>query len=101
VKTFLGRRSRFPTNYKTYIGLNRVLQGTGADVMKRKLAELHRVRKETGFVMRITNHDAVLGDATTPETLGKVSKVLNAQSFPFKVPILWNVGTGPTWADCK
>lgn len=101
VKTLLGRRSRFPTNYKTYIGLNRVLQGTGADIMKQKLVELHAMRKETGFVMRITNHDAVLGDATTPETLTKVTAALNAQSFPLKVPILWKCGTGRSWAECK
>ena len=101
VKTLVGRRSRFPTNYKTYIGLNRVLQGTGADVMKRKLKELHDARKETGFVMRITNHDAVLGDATQPDTLAKVAEVLNRQSFPLKVPILWKCGTGANWAECK
>lgn len=101
VKTMLGRRSRFPTNYKTYIGLNRILQGTGASIMKKKLIELHDARKDTGFVMRITNHDAVLGDVTTPETLGKVSAILNRQSYALKVPILWECGVGPTWADCK
>jgi DNA polymerase I-like protein with 3'-5' exonuclease and polymerase domains len=99
VKTLLGRRSRFPTNYKTYIGLNRVLQGTGASIMKRKLIELHDARAETGFVMRITNHDAVLGDATTPETLSKVSAILNHQSFDLKVPILWECGVGRNWGS--
>lgn len=99
VKTMLGRRSRFPTNYKTYIGLNRVLQGTGASIMKKKLIELHDARKDTGFVMRITNHDAVLGDATTPETIGKVSEILNRQSYPLKVPILWEVGVGRDWGS--
>jgi activator of HSP90 ATPase len=69
--------------------------------MKQKLVELHAQRKETGFVMRITNHDAVLGDATTSETKEKVSAILNAQSFPLKVPILWECGTGKTWAECK
>ena len=101
VKTMLGRRSRCVHNYKPYIGLNRVLQGTGASIMKRKLTEVHAQRKDTGFVMRITNHDAVLGDATTPETKDKVSTILNAQSYPMKVPILWECGTGRTWADCK
>lgn len=101
VKTLLGRRSRFPTNFKTYIGLNRVLQGTGADIMKRKLVELHKARRDTGLVMRITNHDAVLGDATTPETLPKVHEILNTQSFDLKVPILWQCGTGKNWAEAK
>lgn len=101
VKTLMGRRSRFPTNYKTYIGLNRVLQGTGADIMKKKIVELHKMRKDTGFVMRITNHDAVLGDATTPETLGKVTEILNKQSFQLRVPILWKCGVGSSWATTK
>jgi len=101
VKTLLGRRSRCVNNYKPYIGLNRVLQGTGASIMKQKLTELHDARKDTGFVMRITNHDAVLGDATTPETLGKVSEILNRQSFKLTVPILWKCGTGANWAEAK
>lgn len=101
VKTLVGRRSRFPDSFKTYIGLNRVLQGTGADIMKKKLAELHRARRQTGFVMRLTVHDAVGGDATLPETKQRVSEILNAQSYPLKVPILWSANTGPNWAACK
>jgi DNA polymerase I-like protein with 3'-5' exonuclease and polymerase domains len=101
VKTLVGRRSRFAGNSKTYIGLNRVLQGTGADIMKRKLAELHRERKHTGFVMRLTIHDAVGGDATLPETRSRVSEILNAQSYALKVPILWSTKSGPNWAECK
>lgn len=102
VKTIAGRRGRSPDGYKSYIGLNKVLQGSGADVMKVKLAELHRARKETAFLMRLTVHDAVGGDAQTPETEGLVKEILNSQSFPeMKVPILWSVGTGRSWADCK
>ena len=101
VKTFAGRRSRFPTNYKTYIGLNRVLQGTGADIMKLKLAELHRARRYTGLLMRLTVHDAVGGDARMRETKARVSEILNAQTWAFKVPILWSVNTGKNWAACK
>lgn len=102
VKTIAGRRSRFPTNYKTYIGLNRVLQGSGADYLKRKGVELHRERKYTGFLMRLTVHDALGGDAQTPETLARVSEILDRQSFPqLKVPIKWKVGTGPNWAETK
>ena len=102
VKTLLGRRSRFTDGFKTYIGLNRVLQGTAADIMKRKLAELHKVRKWTGLLMRLTVHDAVGGDAQMQETRDRASEVLNAQSFPeLRVPILWSSGSGWSWADCK
>lgn len=101
VKTYEGRRSRYPTNYKTYSGLNRVLQGTGADIMKKKLAALHRERKHTGLLLRVTVHDAAGGDAQMQETRVRVSEVLNAQSYPLKVPILWSVNTGVNWAACK
>lgn len=102
VKTILGRRSRFPNNWKTYIGLNRVLQGSGAEVVKKKAVELHRERKHTGLLMRMTIHDAFTGDAQMPETKQRVSELLNQQSFPaLKIPILWNVGTGKTWAAAK
>ena len=101
VKTLTGRRSRFPTHYKTYIGLNRVLQGTGADILKRKLAELHRERKQTGFLLRMTVHDAVGGDAQLPETQARVIEILNAQSFQLRIPILWECKTGRNWAECK
>ncbi len=102
VKTMMGRRSRFPSGYKTYIALNRVLQGSGADIMKQKLVELHRHRTETGLLMRLTNHDAVLGDPQMPETRERVSELLNAQSFPeLKVPILWDVKVGKSWAGAR
>ncbi len=99
IKTMLGRRSRFPDNYKTYIALNRVLQGTGADIMKRKLVELHNARKDTGLLMRLSVHDAVTGDARMPETMSRVNEILNRQSFETKVPILWECKQGPNWAD--
>jgi len=102
VKTMLGRRSRFPNAYKTYIGLNRVIQGTGADILKRKTVDLHKVRKATGFLMRITAHDELVGDANDEGTLPAMMEILNHQSFPnMRVPILWEGKIGPTWADCK
>lgn len=102
VKTLLGRRSRFPNNYKTYIGLNRVLQGSGADILKQKMVELHDARFDTGFLMRMTVHDELGGDSQHEEALARVMAILNRQSFPqLRVPILWTGKTGRTWADCK
>jgi len=101
IRTYLGRRSRFPDNYNTYRGLNRVIQGTAADINKQKIVEVHRERKHTGFVLRLTKHDEIMGDATQPDTKEKVEEILNRQSFPFTIPILWDTKTGPTWAHCK
>jgi DNA polymerase I-like protein with 3'-5' exonuclease and polymerase domains len=102
VRTASGRRSRFADGYKTYRALNRVISGTAADINKQKLVELHRERKRTGFLMRMTVHDEVGGDAQTPETATMVSEILNRQSFPeLKVPIRWSVKTGANWAEAK
>jgi DNA polymerase I-like protein with 3'-5' exonuclease and polymerase domains len=101
VRTHLGRRARFPEKEFTHKALNRVIQGTAADIMKTKIVELHRERKHTGFLMRTTVHDEVNGDAPDLESARRVEEILNRQSFPFRVPILWKVGTGPNWAEAK
>lgn len=100
VRTILGRRARFPNKEFTHAALNYVIQGSAADIMKQKLVELHAERKDTGFVMRQTVHDEVDGDALSEETADKVRVILNRQSFNTKVPIIWKVKTGATWAQC-
>jgi DNA polymerase-1 len=99
VKTYLGRRSHFPTKERLHKALNSVIQGTAADVMKQKILELYQTRHDTEFTMRMTVHDEVDGDVPSPEHAKKVSEILNTQSFPFRVPILWSVDTGTDWAE--
>jgi DNA polymerase I-like protein with 3'-5' exonuclease and polymerase domains len=102
VKTILGRRSRFPDNYRAHKALNCVLQGSGADHMKTKLVELHKARKDTALLMRMTAHDSVGGDAQErTATLTRVRSVLNEQTIKVNVPIVWECGTGPNWAEAK
>ncbi len=102
VSTILGRRSRFPNDYGLHRGLNRVLQGSGADILKRKIIDLHNMRKQTGFLMRCTVHDSVFGDIPDAESAAMVKKVLNEQTYHLRVPILWSTGTSTTnWADVK
>jgi DNA polymerase I-like protein with 3'-5' exonuclease and polymerase domains/SAM-dependent methyltransferase len=101
VKTMLGRRSRFPNDFKIHKALNAVIQGSAADIMKTKLVELYKMRKELGFTMRMTIHDEICGDVPDVETANKISALLNEQSFDLAVPILWEVGTGKSWAEAK
>lgn len=101
VRTVLGRRSRFPNRQRLHKALNAIIQGSAADVMKRKLVELYRTRKETGFVMRMTVHDEVVGDCPDLESARLVEAVLQRQSFDLKIPILWDVKVGPNWADVE
>ena len=99
VKTLMGRRARFPDKTWCHKALNYVIQGSAADIMKKKLVELHRARKVTGFVMRQTVHDEVDGDSLTPETPEMVRAILNRQTLELKVPIVWEVSTGKNWAE--
>jgi len=101
VKTILGRRARFRTAEElmwAHAAVNYVIQGSAADIMKMKLVELHKARKYTGLLMRMTVHDEVGGDARMRETAQRVREILNRQSFKLKAPIVWEVETGKNWA---
>lgn len=100
VKTIMGRRARFPKGWGTHKAISRVIQGSAGDIMKKKLVELHKERKKTGFVMRVTNHDEVCGDAPDEESAKMVKEILNRQSFELEVPILWEMKTGKNWREC-
>jgi len=101
VKTFLGRRGRFPDKQNLHKALNKVIQGSAADTAKKKLIEIHKARKETGFVMRFPVHDEINGDSPDQKCTEMVGKILNEQTTAFRVPILWKVGTGANWAEAK
>jgi DNA polymerase-1 len=101
VKTISGRRARFTEKRFMHGALNAVIQGTAADVNKKKIVELHRERFWTGLKMRMTVHDEVCGDIPDHDAAVRVREILNQQSYPeLRVPILWDVKMGPNWADC-
>ena len=97
VKTLLGRRSRFPRAERLHKAVNSILQGSAADVMKKKLVELHAERRRTGMTMRFTVHDEVCADAPDAASAAMATEILNRQSFKLSVPILWDAGVGETW----
>ena len=98
VTTILGRRARLTSHF--YKALNRMIQGSAADVMKLKLVALHAARGSTGLRLRATVHDEVVGDIPDRDGAARVGEVLNAQSVDLPVPILWDVSTGETWGAC-
>jgi DNA polymerase I-like protein with 3'-5' exonuclease and polymerase domains len=101
VKTVLGRRSRFPNEYKIHKALNAVIQGSAADIMKTKLIEVFDQRKALNFTLRMTIHDEVCGDVPDVESAQRIDELLNRQSIAMAVPILWETGTGASWAEAK
>jgi DNA polymerase-1 len=102
VKTYLGRRGRFDEEHdRFYSALNKVIQGTAADIMKKKILRLHQMRKELEITPRMTVHDEADGDLCNPDKKKLLQEVLDYQEIPTRVPILWDLGIGKNWADAK
>lgn len=101
VMTHLGRRARFPGKQRLHSALNRVVQGTAADINKRMLVEVYNRREELGLTLRMTVHDEVDADLKDPGLLPKIEDVFNTQYIPLKVQILWDAETGPSWGEAK
>lgn len=99
VMTLLGRRARLTGRFHS--SLNRIIQGGAADINKRLLIELYKMRKELGIVMRLTVHDEVMGGLFDRGMQSAIDKLLNTQYFDLRVPILWDSKVGANWAACK
>ena len=99
ITTLSGRRSRFPGGSRSHKALNAEIQGSAADIAKLKLIELHSERDRTGFIMRFPCHDEVCGDVPNKESADMVNEILNRQTTKLRIPILWDTGVGPNWAD--
>jgi DNA polymerase I-like protein with 3'-5' exonuclease and polymerase domains len=99
VRTVLGRRRRYRTGDRFYSAMNSILQGTAADIMKRKILELYRNRKRLGLTPRFTVHDEKDGDVESNEALPEIQKLLDTQTTALNVPIIWNAKTGANWQE--
>lgn len=100
VRTVLGRRTRFPRKERLHKALNGAVQGSAADLNKRKLVELHAERKRLGLTLRLTVHDEAGMDVPDEAAARGVDELLNRQTTPLRVPILWDTKTGANWAEC-
>lgn len=101
VRTIDGRRARFDRGDRFYSALNRIIQGTEGDVNKRVLVAVHNLRQELGLTPLFTVHDELDAELHDPQNLMKVKEILNTQYYDFAVPILWEAGIGPSWAEAK
>lgn len=103
VRTIMGRRARFPDGQRLHAALNRVIQGSAADIFKRKLLTLYRNRKTIGIhKLRMPVHDEEAGDILKGEIYRKrLVECFQEQEFPeLTVPILWDVAFGANWKEC-
>lgn len=111
VTTILGRRRYVPElfandpterSYGERIATNTPIQGSGADVCKLAMLGIDRALRAHGLEARVVLqiHDELLLD--TPE--GEVERVLPVvreameRAAPLDVPLVVEIGVGPTWA---
>lgn len=108
IRTISKRRRRYEPNENLNSALNAVIQGTEADIMKDKIVQTYRNRKELGITkLFFTVHDEL--DGSCPKDKAeKVSKewkeMLDSHNswetrygVKFQVPIVWEVKHGATW----
>lgn len=102
LKSFLGRRCRFPDPDRIYTkALNSIIQPTAADANKLALVAAYRERKSLEIVMRMTTHDSLESDLRNRSKLDAYKELLNEQRMALSVPLLWDVNTGDRWSACK
>ena len=101
IKTVLGRRCRFPTddsgNYDwVYRALNRLIQGSSADQMKKAMIDVDRA----GHYLQLQVHDELdlsVEDHQEGLKVGEIIRDSVKASVPFKV----DVEIGPSWGEVK
>lgn len=102
VKTLLGRRARFGhKNHRVHSALNRVVQGTAADINKLMLVDVYNHRHELGLTLRFTVHDELDADVRADANVKAIETFFNKQRLELAVPILWDVGVGKSWGTAK
>ncbi len=101
VTTVLGRRARFKKDDSFYKAVNRVIQGSAADLFKLALRDLYKERKTLGITsLRQIVHDEFNFDKEPGEVYSKrILEFLDQQRFPLEIPITWELKTGRNWRE--
>lgn len=84
---------------KCYVALNRLIQGSAADIMKLALVKAY----DGGYfdTMRLTVHDEVDGDITKVEQIMDLKNDLEKPEFLdniMRVPLIWEPTVGTSWS---
>lgn len=101
VMTMLGRRARFPDGDRLHSALNRVIQGSAADILKLKLLEVYDNRKFLDYhKLLFTVHDDINFATYNLRKVRYIKECLEApiQELKVRVPILWDVEVGKNWS---
>ena len=112
VTTLLGRRQRFGDRWEDMMhklrkfashhsALNRIIQGSAADIFKMKLLMLYENRNTIGIhKLRQPVHDEATGDIERSEQARKrLQEAFDEVTIPLRVPLLWDLGFGKNWKE--
>lgn len=98
IRTILGRKCRFtPAQLragKAYKALNRRIQGSSADQMKKAMI----LAEQAGFKLRLQVHDEVDKDILPGEDPRELAQIM-MDAVPSTVPFWVDVETGPNWGE--
>jgi DNA polymerase-1 len=101
VRTLMGRRSRFKhysgstRRQYTHKALNRILQGSGADMIKMAMIVVYR---ELGKIPLLSNHDENNYNIVE-HSEAKVLAELMENALPIAVPNRIDAGVGKNWSE--
>jgi DNA polymerase I-like protein with 3'-5' exonuclease and polymerase domains len=122
IRTLLGRKCRFPLwepttwglnkalpyeeaaakygsrirRAMTYKGLNKLLQGSSADQIKKAIVDLHKA----GYTMLLSVHDEIALSVDTREDAEAAAEIMR-NCVELEVPSKVDVEIGPTWGGAE
>lgn len=101
ITTVLGRRCRFPKddagNYQwAHKALNRLVQGSSADQMKKAMIEVDRA----GYFLQLQIHDELDLSVKTWAEANAIAQII-ADATPAVIPFKIDVECGPSWGQIE
>lgn len=101
IRTILGRRCRFPPDANgnadwTYRALNRLIQGSSADQMKKAMIEVERA----GHYLQLQVHDELDLSVRDEEEGRRVGEIIR-DAVPATVPFKVDVELGRSWGEIQ
>ena len=104
IKTFLGRRARVADKNKMYVMLNRLIQGSCADIMKKSMLDAYNAGIFNVLYPHITVHDEF--NVSLPQTkagyeAGRELKRIMETAVKLDVPLIAKAEIGKNWWDLE
>ena len=101
VRTLFRRRATFPRRetgerWFTHKALNRVIQGSAADMTKKAMVDCFKA----GETPLLSIHDELCFSVKNPAQARAIAGMMEA-AVPLKLPVVCDVEVGPNWGEAK